>query len=181
VNFDEERFRDLCEKAAWERAFEVLVAGHAPSLLRMVRRWVPDLDEAEDVVQNALIKTWKGLPGFRFESKPSSWLYRIAYNEAMDFLRKEQRKRKRISGHTASELQIAGDSHFDGDRAQKALAEALSKLPQRQKQVFELRYFDEMPYAQIAEALGLSEGALKASYFHAVRKIEESLKSSLLS
>lgn len=181
MNFDEARFRDLCDKAAWERAFEMLVAAHAAPLLRMVSRWVSDLNDAEDVVQNALIKTWKGLPSFRFESKPSSWLYRIAYNEAMDFLRKEQRKRTRISPHTAAELNIAGDSNFDGEMAQKALQKAIEKLPQRQRHVFELRYFEELPYAQIAATLGLSEGALKASFFHAVRKIEESLKSSLWS
>ncbi|MBI1317212.1 sigma-70 family RNA polymerase sigma factor [bacterium] len=177
VSFDETGFKQCWEAGSWERAFELLIHGHKVDLLRKVVRWVGDEDDAADVLQNSWIKVWKSLPQFRFDSKPSSWLYRIVYNESMDHLRKVQRLRTQQSSATAEEHSIASDAHFDGDRAQRALTEALSTLPLRQKQVFELRYFDEMPYAEMASLLGLSEGALKASFHHAVQKIELALKA----
>lgn len=135
--------------------------------------------DTADVLQEVFIKTWKGLEGYRGESKLYTWLYRIAYHEALNFLRKKQRKQRHEVEITDDNQYLfdtlLADPYFDAEEAEVNFQKAIASLPPKQKQVFLLRYFDEMPYTQISELTGTSEGALKASYFHAVRKIKKEL------
>ena len=132
-------------------------------------------EDANDVLQNCFIKAWKGLDNFREDAQLYTWLYRIATNETLSFL--EQQKRK--STHAIDDASnhyiqaIQADTHFDGKKLEWKLQLAIQRLPERQRIVFNLRYYDEMPYAEMSKILETSEGALKASYHHAVKKIEE--------
>ncbi len=151
-----------------------MVNRYSEKIYWQVRRIVISHDDANDVVQNAFIKAWLNLASFEGKSKLFTWLSRIAINEALDFVR-ERRKKQGISADedmiVASKLMA--DEYFDGDLTQAQLQEAISKLPDVQRAVFRLRYFDEMKYSEMSKILGTSEGALKASYHHAVKKIEE--------
>ena len=135
-------------------------------------------DDANDVLQNVFIKAWTNIGDFQNKSKLSTWLYRIAINESLDFLRKQ----KAASAISADEdLTVANrlmaDEYFDGDETEAQLQEAIAKLPDVQRTVFNLRYFDEMKYSEMSKLLDTSEGALKASYHLAVKKITEFFKS----
>ena len=134
-------------------------------------------DDADDVLQNVFIKVWNGIDDFQNRSKLSTWLYRIAVNESLDFLR---RKRNVASLDTSDNLSVAdrleADQYFDGDRVQALLQEAIASLPDVQRVVFNLRYYDEMKYSEISQLLDTSEGALKASYHIAVKKITAFMK-----
>lgn len=134
-------------------------------------------DDADDVLQNTFLKAWTNLEQFQGRSSLSTWLYRIAVNEALDFLRR-QKKRQNVSAEEYDGLanRLMADEFFNGDMLQAQLQEAVSKLPEVQRTVFNLRYYDNMKYAQMSEILGTSEGALKASYHLAVKKITEFFK-----
>lgn len=143
-----------------------------------VRRIVIDHDDANDVVQNVFIKAWKSIDSFRADSKIFTWLYRIATNESLTFL-KQKRTRFFISfGDSESELaaSLKDDPFFKGNDIQYKLQQAILTLPEKQRIVFNMKYFDEMKYEDMSEVLGTSVGALKASYHHAVGKIEKYLK-----
>ncbi|MFM7218342.1 MAG: RNA polymerase sigma factor [Bacteroidota bacterium] len=159
-------------------AFARLVRKYQERIYWHVRRIVVDHDDANDVTQNVFVKAWKALSGFRGESSFYTWLYRIATNECLSFLR--ERKRRALISLEDVEYQLAdklaSDPLYSGDRIQLALQQAVMKLPPQQRLVFTMKYFENKKYEEIAEVLGLKVGGLKASYHHAVKKIEKSLQ-----
>lgn len=138
---------------------------------------VVDHEDADDLTQNTFIKVWKNLDQFREDSKLYTWLYRIATNECLAFLRKKKQRFFLPIHDVSAELTARIDSgvHLSGDEIQLKLQKALLKLPDKQRLVFNMKYFDEMKFEEIAEITGTSVGALKASYHHAVKKIEDML------
>jgi RNA polymerase sigma factor (sigma-70 family) len=158
-------------------AFNLLVRKYQKKLYAQVRRMVIDHDDANDVVQNAFVKIWKGLDGFKDNSQLYTWMYRIAVNESLTFLNK---KRTRffiplIDVEKQLSEKLETDSYFKSDAIELKLQQAILKLPEKQRLVFNMRYYEEMPYEQMSEVLDTSVGALKASYHHAAKKIEEYL------
>lgn len=158
-------------------AFNLLVIKYREKIYYFVRRIVIDHDDADDVVQNIFIKVWKNLDAFREDSKFFTWLYRITVNEALSFVKgRKLRSFFSLSSPEATILRaLEDDNYFEGTAIEKKLHEAVIKLPEKQRIVFNLRYYDEMPYEQMSEILGTSVGALKASYHFAMKKVEESL------
>lgn len=158
--------------------FANIVAQYSERLYWTVRRIVIDHDDADDVLQNVFVKAWSNMDDFQNRSKISTWLYRIAVNEALDFIR---RKKDIASlgddGNVVVANRLMADDYFDGDRAQALLQAAIASLPDVQRVVFNLRYYDEMKYSDISQLLNTSEGALKASYHIAVKKIMAFVKS----
>jgi RNA polymerase sigma-70 factor (ECF subfamily) len=148
-------------------AFNLLVYKYREKLYFFVRRMVISHDDTDDVVQNIFIKVWNNLDSFREDSKLFTWLYRIAVNESLTFL-----KNKRMHSLLNS---LQDDNYFAGSDIQKRLREAIIRLPKKQQAVFNMRYYDELSYEQMSEILGTSVGALKASYHFAVKKIEKSV------
>lgn len=141
----------------------------------MVLRVVKQEADAKDVTQNVFIKVFQKLDTFNQKSALYTWLHRIATNESLNYL--NSRKRKQVENLDNTQTQhLLASLHADGDKIEKILADAIETLPDRQRQVFELRYYDEMMYSEIVETLGGSEGAMKASYHHAVKKIEAFIK-----
>ncbi len=168
----------LSNEATARKGFEMLVGLYSERLYWQVRRIVITHEDANDVVQNAFVKAWLNLGEFENKSKISTWLSRIAINEALDFMRKKQR----MDGISADENpamanNLMADEYFDGDETQAQLQEAISKLPEVQRTVFNMRYFDELKYSEISKILGTTEGALKANYHLAVKKIEKFFKN----
>ena len=178
---DEEQLlmQQLTDPQSQRKAFERLVREYSEQLYWQVRRMVLSHEDANDVMQNVFLKAWAHLDDFHHDAKISTWLYRIAVNESLDFLR---RKKNQIvvsaddSGQSVSQTLMA-DRYFDGDQTEALLQEAISRLPEVQRLVFNLRYFDEMKYSDISALLQTSEGALKASYHIAVKKISEFFRS----
>ena len=160
-----------------EKAFEAILSKYQERLYWHIRRIVIDHEDANDVLQNSLIRAWKGLNGFRQDAQLYTWLYRIATNESLSFL--EQKKKKAaVSLEEVPEWmseQIKAEEGFDVNKLEWKLQLAIQQLPEKQKLVFNLRYFDEMPYEEMSRVLGTSVGALKASYHHAVKKVERSI------
>ena len=171
---------ELKNKATQAKAFEVLVNTYKERLYWHIRRIVMNHDDADDVLQNTFIKVYRSIDGFKGESKLYSWMYRIGTNEALTFLKKKSRK----LGFSNEELQetmvenLQSDVYFEGDEIQLKLQQALVKLPEKQKLVFNMKYFQEMKYEEISEVLETSVGGLKASYHLAVKKIKGFLKES---
>ena len=159
-----------------KKAFGLIVNQYSEPLYWKIRRIVLDHEDANDVLQNTFLKAWNNIGEFRNQSKISTWLYRIAINESLDFVRRQKNKLS-----TDAELSVANklmaDEYFDGDQTQALLQEAIALLPDVQRTVFTMKYFDEMKYSEISAILGTSEGALKASYHIAVKKITEYVKS----
>jgi RNA polymerase sigma factor (sigma-70 family) len=161
--------------ATKERAFTAILKKYQEKLYWHIRRMVVEHEDANDVLQNMFVKAWKGLENFRADSQLYTWLYRIATNESLTFL-EQKKKRTTVSmseddyGLTNS---VKADNGFDSNKLEWKLQLAVQQLPEKQKAVFNLRYFDEMPYAEMSEVLETSEGSLKASYHHAVKKIED--------
>ncbi len=172
--FDEaELIALLHDESSRQEGFEVLVDQYSEKLYWQVRRIVVVHEDANDIVQNAFIKAWLNIGSFEGKSKIFTWLSRIAINEALDFLAKRQKQRNISADEdVVVASQLVADEYFDGDLTQAQLQEAISLLPDVQRTVFNLRYYEEMKYSDISEILGTSEGALKASYHHAVKKIE---------
>lgn len=161
-----------------ERAFSELVKAYSERLYWCVRRFVLCHEDADDLVQEIFIKVWASLPSFREESRLFTWLYRIATNEAINFVRKQSLRAALSfkSIDTEAERRIDEDPYFDGNEAQRLLMKAIGKLPPKQRTVFSLRYFEELKYEDIAEITGTSVGALKASYHIAYEKIKSEVK-----
>ncbi len=161
-----------------ERAFNHLVTSYRERLYWHIRKIVIVHDDADDVLQNTMIKVWKSLAGFRAESGLYTWLYRIATNEALSFLK--QKKKKAFASWVEADAQMSqnlmADPWFNGDEIQLKLQQAILKLPDKQRIVFNMKYFDHVKYKEMSEILGTSVGALKASYHHAVKKIETMLE-----
>jgi RNA polymerase sigma-70 factor (ECF subfamily) len=171
--------KQLSDPKTQRRAFEAVVRQYGEQLYWQIRRFVLSHDDANDVMQNAFIKAWQGIGSFHGDSKLLTWLSRIAINESLDFLR---RQKNIITMSTDDEeLGIANtlmaDDYFDGDETEAQLQQAIASLPEVQRTVFLLRYYDDMKYSDISKMLGTSEGALKASYHIAVKKISEFFKS----
>ncbi|MCU0454856.1 MAG: RNA polymerase sigma factor [Bacteroidales bacterium] len=160
-----------------ERGFRMLVEAYSKKLYWHIRRLVILHEDADDALQNTFINAWRKLSEFRSESSLYTWLYSIATNEALTIINKRKRDRAVSFEDIGSILanSAEGSTWFDGDEAQVKLQNAILKLPEKQRIVFNLRYYEEMPYEEMSRVLKTSEGALKASYHHAVRKIEEML------
>lgn len=164
----------LGDPATRRTAFSVVVRTYSESLYWKIRHIVLTHENADDALQNTFMKAWSGLASFEGKSKLSTWLYRIAVNEALDMVRR-QKNAQQVSTdeQPAVAAQLMADDYFDGDETAAQLQEAIATLPDVQRTVFTLRYYDEMKYSEMSRVLDTSEGALKASYHHAVKKIEE--------
>lgn len=177
---DTELMDKFLDESTRHYAFNLLVCQYQQRLYWHVRRILLDHEDTNDVVQNMFIKVWNNLLNFRRDSQLYTWLYRIATNEAITFLK--QKNRKSFISFNNVEHEMAGslnsDPLFTGDRIQKKLQEAILKLPTQQRIVFNMKYFDGMKYEEISEILGVTVGALKASYHHAVKKITNFVTSS---
>ena len=171
------QFRDPAQR---DRAFRLILAKYQEKLYWHIRRMVLVHEDADDVLQNTFIKIWKGLPGFRETSGLFTWMYRIATNEAITFLKARQRERAMIADDPDDMIKgrLKSDPYFDGDELFLKLQVAVDNLPPKQKKVFQMKYFEEMTYEDMATLLGTSVGALKASYFHAIRKIQSAFEKS---
>jgi len=161
-----------------EYAYTQIVKKYQEKLYWHIRRMVIEHEDTNDVLQNMFIKVWKSIENFREESSLYTWLYRIATNESLTFIEK-QKKRMAISIDDEDRSYLTGklkaDTHFDASKIEWKLQLAIQLLPDKQRTVFNLRYYDEMPYQEMSRVLETSEGALKASYHHAVKKVEEYL------
>ncbi len=180
VDTDSDILDMIQRPATREAGFRALLSAHQEQVYWQVRRMVHDHSTADDVVQEVFIKVYRHIGKFAKKSSLATWIYRIAHNEALSYLRTHKRHPlEDISDHHERMELMCEDPYFDADGALATLHVAIQGLPVRQKQVFCMRYFDEMPYAQIAEVLELSVGSLKASYHHASKKIESSLRESI--
>jgi len=162
-------------------AFTRVVAEYSEKLYWMIRKMVLSHDDANDIVQNTFLKAWTNLDHFRGDAKVFTWMYKIALNETITFLNR-QRSLQTISLDDADVFmleRLSGDEYFDGDALQLKLEEAVLNLPEKQRIVFQMKYHDEMKYEDMSEILGTSVGALKASYHHAVKKIEAFLTKDI--
>ena len=172
-----------------ERAFQLLVEKYQQKIYWHIRRMVIEHENANDVMQNTFIKIWKGLENFRSDSQLFTWIYRIATNECLNYI-SQQKKHEVVSfdgtdsandedNNMSPSSYIRADSdNIDPEKLLEKLKKAIELLPDRQKLVFNMRYYDEMPYEQMSEILNTSVGALKASYFHAAQKVEKYLLST---
>lgn len=174
---DDEIFR-LYRDGEHERAFTEIVRSYSERIYWHVRRFVCSHEDADDLVQEIFIKIWAALPSFREEARLFTWIYRIATNETLNFLRRQKVRAALNFRKLDSDLErkIDEDPYFNGDGAQRALMKIMQKLPQKQRVVFSLRYFDDMKYEDISQITGTSVGALKASYHIAYEKIKKELK-----
>ncbi|HRS38752.1 MAG: RNA polymerase sigma factor [Bacteroidota bacterium] len=172
---DEELLEQFRQESTRHVAFNTLVRRYQQRIYWHIRKIVIDHDDANDVAQNVFVKVWKNLDNFRSDSKLFTWLYRIATNESISFL--NQKRRRFFVPWSDVENQLSNtlhnDPYFKGDRIQLKLQQAILKLPTQQRIVFNMKYFDGMKYEDISEVLGVTVGALKASYHHAVKKIEK--------
>ena len=172
---DKELLFQFKNEATKEAAFTRIIKKYQEKLYWHIRRMVVEHEDANDVLQNMFIKVWKSLDNFREDSQLYTWLYRIATNESLTFLQ-QQKKRSSLSIDDEDSTignKIKADEHFDANKLEWKLQLAIQKLPEKQRAVFNLRYYDEMPYEEMSRVLETSEGALKASYHHAVKKIED--------
>lgn len=171
---EKEFIEKLLNPKTQNKAFEQLLQNYQRPLYNHIRNIVLNHDDADDVMQNTFVKVFQYLKNFKGESKLFSWMYRIATNEALTFLNQKAKK----YNVTSVELQnktidnLKADIYFDGNEIQIKLQKAIVLLPEKQQLVFKMKYFDELKYEEISDILGTSVGALKASYHHAVKKIE---------
>ncbi len=175
----DEQIVQYLEQESYEDAFNAIVDLYSERLYWLLRRYACSHEDADDLLQETYIKVWKALPTFRRDSQLFTWLYRIASNEALGFLRKNRFKAMLKGESLDSVLNSAldEDSSFNGDELQRELQKAVNRLPAKQKQVFLLRYFDEMPYKQISEITGTTPSTLKVSYHLAYKKVREYLEA----
>ncbi|MCF6131865.1 RNA polymerase sigma factor [Flavobacterium wongokense] len=178
---DEKEFiQELLNPKTQNAAFQKLLLNYQRPLYSHIRNIVLNHDDADDVLQNTFIKVFQYLKDFKGESKLFSWMYRIATNEAITFINQKAKK----NGTTSEALQtklvdnLKADVYFDGSEIQIKLQKAIASLPQKQQLVFKMKYYEEIKYEHMSEILGTSVGALKASYHHAVKKIEEFVKGN---
>lgn len=164
-------YKQLHDASTKEAAFTRLVREYQEPLYWQIRRMVVVHDDADDVLQNTFIKAWSAIDSFRGESRLQTWLFRIAINESLNYLNKKKQVLSLDQTDGSLADMLASDSYFDGDEVQRQFQTAINTLPEKQRLVFDLKYFDEMKYEDMSSLLGTSIGALKASYHHAVRKI----------
>ncbi|MGV0947955.1 RNA polymerase sigma factor [Empedobacter falsenii] len=162
----------------WEQAFKLLVKDYHQRVYWQIRRMVLIHEDADDIAQNVFIKIYQNLNSFKNESKLSTWIFRITYNETINFIHKNAKEQnvsfEDYSMNIADDLST--DEYYTGDEIELKLQKAIASLPEKQRVVFMMKYYDEMKYEQISEISGTSVGALKASYHHAVAKIKEFLE-----
>lgn len=165
----------LQDEKTQRRGFEMIVEQYSEQLYWQIRRIVYSHEDANDLLQNTFIKAWTNIDYFRGDAKLSTWLYRIALNECLTFLNKQRAVTTvSLDDPEADVLQkLESDPYFSGDKIQITLQKALLTLPEKQRMVFNLKYYQEMKYEEMSEIFGTSVGALKASYYHAVKKIEK--------
>jgi len=178
---DEELLIMLRDEKQLRKAFNILVKQYSESLYWQIRKMVLSHDDANDVLQNTFLKTWSNIGQFRGDSKISTWLFRIAINETYTFLNKErQRNQSNFTDLEDSMVQnLQSDPWFSGDEAAKKLQSAVLTLPDKQRLVFNMKYYEDMKYEEMSTILGTSVGALKASYHYAVQKVEAFLALEL--
>lgn len=177
---DKELIAQFRDERTRQVAFRKIVERYQKRLYWQIRRMLIDHDDTDDVLQNVFIKSWKGLDNFKEDSQLFTWLYRIATNETLSFIRQKKADRYVRFGDVEENLEskLENDSNFNGDAIQKKLQLAIAQLPEKQRLVFNMKYFDEMKYDDMSEVLETSVGALKASYHHAVKKIEAFIRST---
>ena len=171
---------DLKQENKKDLAFHMLVKKYQERLYWHIRKIVMNHEDADDVLQNTFVKVWKSIDKFREESSLYTWLYRIATNESISFINSNKRRNFMPMNDVSEYLvkNLESDPYFEGDEIQLKLQKAILKLPEKQRLVFNMKYFDEMKYEDMSKILDTSVGALKASYFHAAKKIEEYLKAT---
>ena len=176
---DRQIIKLLLSPETQRQGFEKMVRQYSEQLYWQVRRIVLTHDDANDVLQNTFIKAWNGLASFHGDSKVLTWVSRIAINESLDFVRRQKNISVVSTDDTESSVAntLMADEYFDGDETEAQLQEAIASLPEVQRTVFTLRYYDEMKYSEMSKLLDTSEGSLKASYHIAVKKISEFFKS----
>jgi RNA polymerase sigma-70 factor (ECF subfamily) len=172
---DSELLEDFRDPVKREKAFTSIIRKYQEKLYWHIRRMVVEHEDANDVLQNVFIRVWNGLANFREDAQLYTWLYRIATNESLSFLEQQKKRSSVPFGDVEEGLsnKIKADKHFDANKLEWKLQLAIQQLPEKQRAVFTLRYYDEMPYEEMSRVLETSEGALKASYHHAVKKIED--------
>jgi len=177
MNNEETLLEALRNPHTIRQGFADLVAAYSERLYWQIRKMVLSHDDANDILQDVFVKAWTNLENFRGDAKLTTWLYRIAINESITFLNKKRSQNNISIDEDDSFLinQLESDDYFDGDEAALQLQKAILTLPEKQRLVFQMKYFDEMKYDEMSEILGTSVGALKASYHHAVKKIEKFL------
>ena len=177
---EKEFIQELLNPKTQNQAFQKLLRDYQKPLYNQIRNIVLNHDDADDVMQNTFIKVFQYLKDFKGDSKLFSWMYRIATNEAITFLNNKAKR----NGTTSEALQskivdnLKADTYFDGNEIQIKLQKAIAILPEKQQLVFKMKYFEEIKYEDMSEILGTSVGALKASYHHAVKKIEDFMNSN---
>lgn len=176
-NNELELIHQLQNPASQRQAFSKIVSQYSEKLYWQIRKMVISHDDSHDVLQNTFLKAWSNIDTFRGESKLSTWLYRIAVNESITFLNKQNAQRNISMDEADSVLlsKLESDEWIDGDALQLKVQKAILTLPEKQRLVFNMRYFDDLKYEEISEILGTSVGALKASYHHAAKKVEDYL------
>jgi RNA polymerase sigma-70 factor (ECF subfamily) len=169
---EEKILQMLAQPEKQREAFGIIVRQYSEQLYWKIRNIVQDHDDANDVLQNTFMKAWMALGDFQSKSKISTWLYRIAVNESLDHLRRQKTKVSADEDISVANRLLA-DEYFNGDETQALLQQAIAKLPDMQRTVFTLRYYDNMKYSEMSRVMNTSEGALKASYHIAVKKIHD--------
>ncbi|AVR46684.1 RNA polymerase subunit sigma-70 [Christiangramia fulva] len=170
----------LQDDATCQEAFRELIELYKERMYWHIRNIVKDHDDTDDILQNTFLKIFRNIKQFKGDSKLYSWMYRIATNESITFLNKKARRQKISSEELQNQIldNLESDVYFEGEEIQLKLQRAIATLPDKQQQVFNMKYFEELKYREMAEILNTSEGALKASYHIAAKKIEEFLKSN---
>ncbi|MBL7111479.1 MAG: sigma-70 family RNA polymerase sigma factor [Bacteroidales bacterium] len=177
---DKDLVRQFKDENSSNYAFNLIVKKYQKKLYWHIRKILISHDDTDDALQNTFIKVFEAMGNFREDSSLYTWLYRIATNEALTALKKRRTKYFIPIGDVQSHLEntLTSDPHFDGDEAQMKLQQAILKLPEKQRIVFNMKYFDEMKYEDMAEILSTSVGSLKASYHHAVKKIKQTVNGN---
>ena len=179
-DFESKLIKDLKDPFKQNKAFEILLDKYKEKVYFQIRRIVLNHDDTDDILQNVFIKVFRGIKGFKGESKLSTWIYRIAYNESINFLKLKEKKYFYSSEIMMNTMvnNLREDPYFDGDEVELKLQGIISRLPKQQKIVFQMKYFQELKFREISEILGVTTGALKASFYLAKQKIIKELKSN---
>ncbi|MFT4900151.1 MAG: RNA polymerase sigma factor (sigma-70 family) [Flavobacteriales bacterium] len=175
---DEDIIEKIKDKKTVDYGFNLLMDKYQEKVYWVIRRMVIDHESSDDIAQETFVKVWKNLDKFKGESKLYTWIYRIATNEALTHLRKKKRRFFLPIGDVENELRstLEADTYYGGDEIQLKLQKAILTLPEKQRLVFNMKYFEELKFREIAEVLEVTVGSLKAQYHHAVKKIEKYLK-----
>lgn len=177
---DRELIAELKQENTRDLAFHTLVQTYQERLYWHIRKIVMNHDDTDDILQNTFLKAWRSIEKFREESSIFTWLYRIATNESITFLNSNKRRNMLLMSEENEYLMsnLTSDPYFNGDEIQLKLQKAILRLPEKQRIVFNMKYFDDLKYEEMSKVLDTSVGALKASYHHAAKKIEEYLKTT---